>query len=70
MDGVTAAVTAIAQKQAIEQLDMVNRMIRSNEEATRGLVEMISASAGSGALYSSSGTVVPTEVASELNATA
>jgi DNA helicase TIP49 (TBP-interacting protein) len=70
MDGITAAVAIIGQKQALQQVDAVTRMIRSNEEATRGLVEMITASAGSGKLYSNSGVVQQTQVAQELNTTA
>ncbi|MCG8527654.1 MAG: hypothetical protein MI748_14835 [Opitutales bacterium] len=70
MDAITAAVALISEQAMMERLDATMRIIKSNEQATRGLVDMITSSASSGTLYSPSGFVSQESVGQKLDTVA
>lgn len=70
MDGITAAVALMGEKMAIQRLNAAVGMVKQNAESQQAIVEMVSASAGSGTVYSGEGAIPQVDLGQVLNAQA
>jgi hypothetical protein len=70
MDAIAAAVALMGQQQSLTRIEAAYGMMRKEQQMDRALVDLVSAEASSGTLYTDAGRVVSPVVGAQLDAVA